>query len=92
MTIDEFIKRLSQIKRSWIITSRGRIRDEHDWCPIESMAEVDGAYSFGARKLGLSHDDAKLIVFAADDQQFIFEHESLTELRKRLLKACGLPS
>jgi hypothetical protein len=92
MTLEQFLERLRETPRGWIVSSNGLIRyikgDEYA-CPISAVA---GRFNGGigmprtlAGKLGLSAWLTDDIVGAADS---IF---CKADLRKQLLEACGLP-
>lgn len=94
MTIDEFLVRLEAVDRQWwgksespwIRTKTPKDSDTY-CCPLTAVAGLTkvGDWKKAAEQLGLSIDDAKAIVAAADNRD---GHDPA--LRARLLKACGL--
>ncbi len=92
MTIDEFIEKLDKTPREWEVLPHGRLRLWRRCCPITAVHGHElmaGAYGLCSLSLGLSAVDAELIVTAADAnyQKWISE---VSDLRSRLLAACGL--
>lgn len=96
MTLDEFIAEIEPAGWQGIYGVNvgircGRIDQNESWCcPVTYVAKKRTGRRFGvndtetaAGYMGLSQEDRKAIVMAADTSE-----ES--ELRERLLKACGL--
>lgn len=88
MTLDEFVEELAQLGKGWRLTKgfySSKIR-RGDCCPISAFfdrpaGEVEECW----KDLGLSLEDAKAIIHAADWCNGCDE-----SLRQRLLKACSL--
>lgn len=103
MTIEQFLSRLARTPRTWQVTDTGALRNQIQ-CPLEAVAYPDDMRlidPFGrkpdylyrmtgplraARALRMTVEDAQEIIAAADDLTNI-DHG---ELRRKLLRACGL--
>lgn len=90
MTIDEFCERLAKVRAHWFLRN-GSLRcythsSGGDNCPISAVTgnsmDFWDASRAGAR-LGLSSNDARSIVAAADGNGYL-------DIRTKLLKAVGL--
>lgn len=95
MTIDEFMERLEQTPRQWEIGVRGSCHTIrlNGLCPItavEGSGKSAVNYLSAARALGLSTTAIYQITEASDYGAEGLK-ENLRPLRRRLLKACGLP-
>ena len=98
LTIDQFLHLLSNHPtKDWVVTSSGRLRLKNlsdTWrarghifdtaCPIEVVAGKVGASSRAGPALGLSDDDIRKIMHAADN------YKPDPALRARLMEACGI--
>lgn len=92
MTIDEFLKKLAATTgRKWTATYRS-IRSYENGCvhcPISAVAgnplDFRDPVYFGAVRLGLARDDARVIMHSADG-----DDDADKALRARLLAAVGL--
>ena len=98
MTLNEFLKRLAKTPRGWYLNHADRIRlvgAPLDHCPISAVTMARGDYhspvTAGERKLKLKRITAERIVNAADHRGLALNNNDAS-LRRRLLKACGLPA
>lgn len=89
MTLPEFLEKLRETPRNWIVYDDRRIRLETDAttsCPLTCFSgENSVMFSECAQKLGISEPDMYSIVEAADAMT---RHDP--KIRAQLLEACGL--
>ena len=79
MTIDDFLKGLSEVPAAWFTESDGRIRggyEGHCCCPITAVCRHKTGrwyetpyFHDAAKEIGLSQRDAESIAVAADELQ-----------------------
>jgi hypothetical protein len=90
MTYNEFLARLLETPRDWIVCFQGEIRrNVHpNQCPLSSVVDLPASrWVEAAMKLSLDAGRAEAILRAADHRQ---SHS--TTMRRELLDACGLPA
>lgn len=92
MTLAQFLTALRATNRRWLIAYGETIRDEEcGHCPISAVTghldDYDGAVEAGMR-LGLSREDANLVLLAADYADSKSPREAA--LRRELLEICGI--
>lgn len=86
MKTEEFLTRLRETPRDWLLTPASSIRNAAGLCPIEAVTGVLGAFNNGPRILGVSRSWVSRVANAAD-----YGTRTYRRLwRKRLLEACGL--
>lgn len=82
-TLEQFLEKLRETPRDWRLTSIGRIRNKHGFCPLYV---VYGGW--GSDKVLLFPDVRDGVLITADYQ---FGDSTYDEnLRWKLLDACGL--
>ena len=88
MTLNQFLRKLRRTPRNWHVYN-GIIRCSKSTCPIHAVARVIGANRPDdlGRRIGLRETTIDSIISAADNSMHT-RHE--VDVRKRLLKACGL--
>lgn len=94
MTREEFLAALAKTKGEWRIKQDSRawwslLRTGVGQCPITRLAGVPGVdhWEASAAVLGLSPEDARFIVCAADGGRGTAE---IARFRNDMLRACGL--
>jgi hypothetical protein len=85
MTLEEFLVKLRETPRNWLVTAGDDIRTVGGMCPLEVVADVPKfAFEIAALELSIDRKLRSRIVMAADT-----EHRE-PEVRAKLLEACGL--
>ena len=92
MTIEQFLARLRETPREWVLEDRWLIR-LGECCPITALAAgmpPAKDWSKAGRTYGLVGQDAYNIMAAADATFDAARVDIQSALRVRLLEACGL--
>jgi hypothetical protein len=97
MTLDEFFEELRRTPRNWKLSPTGAIRMGCD-CPVTAVCAMvrwktytSDNFIEAAKELGLAGGPRDEIQMAADVAQADWlSRNGLTEMRARLLVACGL--
>lgn len=84
MTLEEFLVKLRETPRNWIVTHGDDIRTVDGFCPLEVVAGNIKGFVSAATILGMDTTLRCRIAYAADTA-----HRE-PELRAKLLGACGL--
>lgn len=94
MTYQEFLGKLRETPQTWEVhpSCDGELHIRNgECCPITAVydAELEAAFvSFAADRLGLSEQDERNIVYAADGASWSRYYNAA--VRRDLLDACGL--